>query len=127
MFMTEMPENPEDNKYLQALQSLKFEGKPEDVAIEFLEKSKENLEKYKQSNKFPQLKEAMYYICNAIDHVKEDSTVPDWVKFDLYFHRSEIQLMVKNYGYTIDDLKSSTGEERISKAIAKILKERNNE
>ena len=28
---------------------------------------------------------------------------------------------------TIDDLKSSTGEERISKAIAKILKDRNNE
>lgn len=105
--MTSIPENAEDNKYLQALQALKFEGKPEDVALEFLEKSKEALEKYKSSDKFAQLKEAMYYICNAIDHVKEDSTVPDQVKFDLYFYRSEIQIMVKNYGHGVDDLKSA--------------------
>jgi tetratricopeptide (TPR) repeat protein len=47
----------------------------------------------------------MYYICNAIDHVKDDSTVPDHVKYDLYYFRSTLQLLVKNYGYAIDDLK----------------------
>lgn len=49
----------------------------------------------------------MYNICNAIDHVKEDSTVSDKTKHDLYMYRSTIQLMVKNQGYAIEDLKSA--------------------
>lgn len=107
MFMTKIPENAEDNKYLQALQAIKYEGTPENVATEFLEKSKESLQKYKSSNKFLDLKESMYYICNAIDHVVDDSTVPNQVKYDLYFHRAGIQVMVKNKGHAIDDLKSA--------------------
>jgi len=41
LFMKEMPEHPEDNQYLQAIQALKFEDSPEEVAKEFWEKSKE--------------------------------------------------------------------------------------
>jgi hypothetical protein len=107
MFMTEIPENAEDNKHLQALQALKFEGSPSEIAKEFLEKSKESLTKYHKTKKFPDLREAMYYICNAIDHVRDDGTVPDHLKYDLFLFRSEIQVMVKNLGYAVEDLKSA--------------------
>ena len=107
MFMTEIPENAEDNKYLAALQAIKFEGSPSEVAKEFLQKSKESLESYKQTKKFIDLKQSMYYICNAIDHVKDDGTVPDIIKFDLYYWRAGIQLMVNNIGYALEDLKSA--------------------
>lgn len=49
----------------------------------------------------------MFNICSAIDHVKDDSTVPDKIKFDLYMFRVQIQLLVKNNGYAIEDLKSA--------------------
>jgi hypothetical protein len=107
MFMTDIPENPEDNPYLLTLQSLSYEGNPAEVAKDMLEKSSDNLNQYQKNKKFQNLKEAMIYVCNAIDHVKEDSTVPDQVKFDLYYHRSNIQLLVRNYGYALDDLKSA--------------------
>jgi hypothetical protein len=107
LFMTELPENPQDNPYLATLQSLQYEGSPADVAKEFLEKSQEALENYKNSKNFEQLKECMFYICNAIDHVKDDSTVPDSLKYDLYHYRTQIQLMVKNYGYAVEDLNSA--------------------
>jgi hypothetical protein len=36
LFMTEVPENVEENKALAGIQALQYEGKPEDIAIEFL-------------------------------------------------------------------------------------------
>lgn len=36
MFMTEIPENAEGNVHLQALQALKYEGKPDDVALDLM-------------------------------------------------------------------------------------------
>jgi len=107
LFMTEMPENPQDNIYLASLQSLQYEGNPADVSNELMEKSQVSLNKYKSTKNFEDLKESMFYICNAIDHVKNDSTVPDGLKYDLYAHRTKIQLMVKNYGYAVDDIKSA--------------------
>ena len=107
LFMTEMPENPEDNPELMALQALKYEGDPDKVALEFYDKSKESLDKYnKQGKQFKDLREATYYICNAIDHVAEDISC-DFIKFKLYFHRAQIQRMVKNWGYAIEDLRSA--------------------
>ena len=107
MFMTELPEKPEENPYLSALQALQYEGNPQDVAKELLEKSQEALNKYKSTKNFDYLRECMFYICNAIDHVKDDSTVPDILKYDLYYFRTQIQLLVKNYGYAIEDLRSA--------------------
>lgn len=107
LFMTELPENPEENPYLATLQSLKYEGSPEEVARDLMEKSQEALKNYKSKKNFEQLKESMFYICNAIDHVKDDSTVPDVLKYDLYHYRTQIQLMIKNYGYAVEDLKSA--------------------
>jgi hypothetical protein len=49
----------------------------------------------------------MYNICSAIDHVKDDGTVPDYLKFDLYMFRVGIQIMVRNMGYAIEDIKSA--------------------
>ena len=45
MFMTELPENPEKNVYLQSFQSLQYEGKADEVGLDFLKSSEENLEK----------------------------------------------------------------------------------
>ncbi len=36
MFMTEIPENPEDNELLMALNALRYEGNADDVATEFM-------------------------------------------------------------------------------------------
>jgi hypothetical protein len=46
----------------------------------------------------------MYYICTAIDHVSDDSTVSDIIKFELYLFRSNLQILVKNIGHAINDL-----------------------
>jgi len=36
MFMTELPDNPEENELLRAMQILRFEGEADDVAKDFL-------------------------------------------------------------------------------------------
>ena len=36
LFMTELPKDIENNKHLQALQALQYEGKPEDVALNLI-------------------------------------------------------------------------------------------
>ena len=104
--MTSMPKNPEENVHLQALQSLTYEGDASEVALDFLTKSKTSLELFYKNKKFKDLKEAMYLICNAIDHVQDDPKC-DNIKYILYTHRAEIQLFVKNWGYAIDDLNSA--------------------
>ena len=103
MFMTELPENPENNVYLQSFQSLQYEGSPSQVGLDFLENSEENLEKYKKSKKFNDLKESMIDICNAIDHCENDPTC-DHIKFRLFYHRGKMQVMVKNWRYAVEDL-----------------------
>ena len=105
--MKDIPENIEDNEYLQSLQALKYEGTPDQVALENFEKSKECFEKYNQTKKFESLRETMFYICTAIDHVKDDSTVADQIKYDLYIYRSKLQYFVKNYGHAMNDIKSA--------------------
>lgn len=47
----------------------------------------------------------MLYICDAIDHLKEDQEVSLEMKYQIYFFRAGIHILVKNYGYAIDDLK----------------------
>lgn len=36
MFLTEIPDNPEENELLKAMQVLRFEGEADDVAKEFM-------------------------------------------------------------------------------------------
>ena len=36
MFLTEIPENPEENELIKAMQVLRFEGEADDVAKEFM-------------------------------------------------------------------------------------------
>ena len=103
MFMTELPEHPEDNIYLQSFQSLQYEGKADEVGLDFLENSQENLEKYKKSKKFNDLKESMINICNAIDHCENDPEC-DHIKFRIFYHRGKMQVMVKNWRYAVEDL-----------------------
>ena len=103
MFMTELPENPENNVYLQSFQSLQYEGKADEVGLDFLENSQENLEKYKKSKKFNDLKESMINICNAIDHCENDPEC-DHIKFRLFYHRGKMQVMVRNWRYAVEDL-----------------------
>ena len=47
----------------------------------------------------------MLYICDAIDHLKEDKEVSSEMKYQIYFFRAVIHMMVKNFGYALDDLK----------------------
>ena len=103
MFMTELPEHPENNPYLEQLQSLQYEGNADEVGLELLNSSNEYLEKYLKNKKFHDLKESMIDICNAIEHCENDPTC-DYIKFELYLHRGKMQVMVKNWRYAIDDL-----------------------
>ena len=106
LFMTELPEHPENNIYLQSFQALQYEGKPDEVGLDFLKSSKENLDKYKKTKKFNDLKEAMIDICNAIDHCENDPEC-NHIKFRIYYHRGTMQVMVKNWRYAVDDLSES--------------------
>jgi hypothetical protein len=49
----------------------------------------------------------MYRICAALDHVKDDSTVTDQTKYNLYMFRTKLQVMVKNHGHAINDIRSA--------------------
>ena len=106
LFMTELPEHPENNVYLESFQALQYEGKPDEVGLDFLKSSQENLEKYKKSKKFNDLKEAMIDICNAIDHCEND-VESNHIKFRIYYHRGTMQVMVKNWRYAVEDLSDS--------------------
>ena len=106
LFMTELPEHPENNIYLQSFQALQYEGKADEVGLDFLKSSKEYLDKYKKSKKFNDLKEAMIDICNAIDHCEKDEEC-NHIKFRLYYHRGTMQVMVKNWRYAVEDLSES--------------------
>ena len=107
LFMTELPEHPEDNVYLESFQALQYEGKADEVGLDFLKSSKENLNKYKKSKKFNDLKEAMIDICNAIDHCEKDVEC-NHIKFRIYYHRGTMQVLVKNWRYAVDDLSEAT-------------------
>lgn len=107
MFMKEMPENPEDNELLMALQALRYSGSADDVATEFMENSQKSLTLYKQTKQFKHLKEAMLFICDAIEHLKTDQEISKEMRYQIYFFRSGIHILVKNYGYAINDLKEA--------------------
>ena len=126
LFMTEMPKNPEENVHLVELQSLQYDGEPDKIALEFLDKSIQELESYNNKKDFIDLRESMFDICNAIDHVENDESC-DYIKFDLYYQRVQIQIMVKNWGYAVEDLlnaikfipkmKSDDKEKKLSNGI----------
>lgn len=103
LFMTELPEHPENNIYLESFQAMQYEGNADEVGLDFLKSSKENLDKYKKSKKFNDLKESMIDICNAIDHCEKDPTC-DHIKFRIFYHRGKMQVMVKNWRYAVEDL-----------------------
>lgn len=103
LFMTELPEHPENNIYLESFQALQYEGKADEVGLDFLKSSQENLDKYKKSKKFNDLKESMIDICNAIDHCENDPEC-NHIKFRIYYHRGAMQVMVKNWRYAVEDL-----------------------
>ena len=104
--MTELPEHPEENVYLQSFQSLQYDGNPSQIGLDFLESSQENLKKYQKSKKFHDLKESMIDICNAIDHCENDPSC-DHIKFRIFFHRGKMQVMVKNWRYAVEDLSNA--------------------
>ena len=103
LFMTELPEHPENNIYLESFQAMQYEGNADEVGLDFLKSSKENLEKYTKSKKFNDLKESMINICDAIDHCENDPSC-DHIKFRIFYHRGTMQVMVKNWRYAVEDL-----------------------
>lgn len=103
LFMTELPDHPENNVYLESFQALQYEGNADEVGLDFLKSSKENLDKYKKSKKFNDLKESMINICDAIDHCENDPSC-DHIKFRIFYHRGTMQVMVKNWRYAVEDL-----------------------
>ena len=106
LFMTEMPKNPEKNEHLIQLQSLQYEGNFDEVSLELLNKSKNDYENYLKSKNFKDLKESMINICNAIDHSKDEKSC-DYIQFSLFYHRSLLQILVKNWNYAIEDIKNA--------------------
>ena len=124
LFMTELPENIEDNKQLEAIQAIKYDDNSEEIGKSNLKesvkyfnqyvanKNKPNLENNKDfninnknnMNNFNNLKNAMVIITNAIEHCIEDETVDLIIKTELLLQRSNINIYIKNYKYAIEDL-----------------------
>ena len=48
----------------------------------------------------------MLFICDAIDHLKEDKEISLEMKYQIYFFRAGIHMMVKNFGYALNDFNS---------------------
>lgn len=104
LFMTTIPDKVEGNVHLEALQAIKYEDNPQNIAEQNLIQSKESFEKYIKFKKFKDLKESMLTICNAIDHCCSDPTVFNSSKVNLYLQRVELNLHLKNYKHAIEDL-----------------------
>lgn len=93
-FMTELPQNMEDNVKLQALQALLYDGTPEENATNFKEQGNEAFKRGR-----PGYQDALIFYTKGIDQRPSDSLL----LAQLYNNRAAVQLALKNYGYAARD------------------------
>lgn len=93
-FMTELPQNMEDNVKLQALQALLYEGTSEEIAANFKDQGNEAFKRGK-----PGYQDALIYYTKGIKEKPNDALL----MAQLYNNRSAVHLALKNYGFAVRD------------------------
>ncbi|TIA93314.1 hypothetical protein E3P99_00189 [Wallemia hederae] len=101
LFMKSLPENYEDNETIQALQSLAFEGTPDEVAAQFKEQGNE----YFKGKRF---KEAVQFYTQAIQANPTDKSLLESLfsnraacNLELPLHK--VDSATENFGQTLKD------------------------
>ncbi|EOR04963.1 Hsp70/Hsp90 co-chaperone CNS1 [Wallemia ichthyophaga EXF-994] len=92
LFMKSLPENYQDNDTIQALQSLTFDGSPDEVALQF----KEQANDYFKGKRF---KEAIQFYTQSINANPSDKSLLE----SLYSNRAASNLELQNFGQTLKD------------------------
>ena len=101
LFMTELPENAENNIQLQALQELLYEGTPEEIAENFREQGNE---RYKEAGKETKkrsalFKDAVMFYSKGL----EQSGITVELTTTLLLNRAAANMALQNYGLVKKD------------------------
>ncbi|KAG0217173.1 hypothetical protein B0O80DRAFT_452899 [Mortierella sp. GBAus27b] len=94
LFMNSLPEDAEDNPMIQALQSLMFDGTPEEVAENFKNQGNES---FKQGKRF--YKDAIEFYTKGLDVGCKDAKLIE----TLYVNRAACNLPLENYRMVLTD------------------------
>lgn len=111
LFMTELPENAEDNIQLQALQQLLYEGTPEEVANNFREQGNE---RYKEAVTEKEAKKKLVLLRDAVMFYSkglEQSTLSEELRVTLLLNRAAANMAMQNYGLVKRDCLTVLGKE----------------
>jgi len=92
LFMKSLPTDSEDDVVVQALQSLAYEGTPDEVAQNFKDQGNE----YFKGGRF---REALGFYSQAIDAKPTDTTLQE----SIFCNRAACNLQLKNYGSVLKD------------------------
>lgn len=103
LFMTELPENAEDNIQLQALQQLLYEGTPEEVANNFREQGNERygeaIKERETKRRSVLFRDAIMFYGKGLD--QDDIT--DELSIALLLNRAAANMSLQNYGLVKKD------------------------
>lgn len=102
-FMTELPDNLEDNVKLQALQALLYDGTPEENATNFKEQGNEAFKSGR-----PGYKDALIFYTKGIDQKPNDALL----LAQLYNNRAAVHLALKNFGFAARDAALSISKDQ---------------
>ncbi|TKY88478.1 hypothetical protein EX895_002466 [Sporisorium graminicola] len=106
LFMKDLPTDESTDTALEALQSLAFDGTPDEVASNF----KQQANDYFKAKRY---REALGFYTQAIDAAPQDKALLE----TLYANRAACNLELKNYGATLRDTSAVLGlNERSEKA-----------
>lgn len=93
-FMTQLPENMEDNVKLQALQALLYDGTAEENAANFKDQGNEAFKRGR-----PGYQDALVFYTKGIDQKPNDPLLIA----QLYNNRAAVHLALKNFGFAARD------------------------
>lgn len=102
-FMTQLPENMEDNVQLQALQALLYDGTPEENATNFKEQGNDAFKRGR-----PGYQDALTFYTKGIDQKPNDPLL----LAQLYNNRAAVHLALKNYGFAARDAAMSISSDQ---------------
>lgn len=108
-FMTELPQNAEDNVKLQALQALLYDGTPEENATNFKEQGNEAFKRGPSG-----YQDALIFYTKGIN---EKPNNPFFLA-QLYNNRAAVHLALKNFGFAARDAAFSLSQDENSNVKA---------
>ncbi|RUS20323.1 hypothetical protein BC937DRAFT_95475 [Endogone sp. FLAS-F59071] len=100
LFMTRLPEDADDNPMLSALQSLKYDGTPEEVAENFKNQGNDSFKQGKSG-----YQDAVKYYTQALETNCNDVSIIE----ACYANRAAVNLELQNYGMVLKDCAKCLG------------------